>query len=80
MNKDDSKIRCNIIVCGPAIGKTYLAEHDSRFVDVDGMKADYKYNLMIKKILTEKLKSFFYVFLKGITNIKYIHVDYIKKY
>lgn len=39
------KIKCNIIVCGPAIGKTYLAEHDSRFVDVDGMKTDYKYNL-----------------------------------
>ena len=39
------KIKCNIIVCGPATGKTYLAEQDSRFVDVDGMKADYKYNL-----------------------------------
>lgn len=39
------KIKCNIIVCGPAIGKTYLAEQDSRFVDIDGMKADYKYNL-----------------------------------
>ena len=37
--------KCNIIVCGPAIGKTYLAMHDERFVDVDGMKADYKYNL-----------------------------------
>lgn len=39
------KIKCNIIVCGPAIGKTYLAEQDSRFIDIDGMKADYKYNL-----------------------------------
>ena len=39
------KIKCNIIVCGPAIGKTYLAVHDSKFVDIDGMKADYKYNL-----------------------------------
>lgn len=39
------KIKCNIIVCGPATGKTYLADQDSRFVDVDGMKADYKYNL-----------------------------------
>ena len=39
------KIKCNIIVCGPAIGKTYLAQHDSNFVDIDGMKADYKYNL-----------------------------------
>jgi len=41
----DKKIKCNIIICGPAIGKTYLSEKDSRFVDVDGMKADYKYNL-----------------------------------
>ena len=39
------KIKCNIIVCGPAIGKTYLAEQDSRFVDIDAMKTDYKYNL-----------------------------------
>jgi hypothetical protein len=39
------KIKCNIIICGPAVGKTYLAEQDSRFVDIDGMKADYKYNL-----------------------------------
>lgn len=39
------RIKCNIIVCGPAIGKSYLAEHDSRFVDIDEMKADYKYNL-----------------------------------
>ena len=41
----DRKIKCNIIICGPAIGKTYLSEHNSRFVDIDGMKADYKYNL-----------------------------------
>lgn len=41
----DEKIKCNIIVCGPAIGKTYLSEQDSKFVDIDGMKADYKYNL-----------------------------------
>ncbi len=39
------QIKCNIIVCGPAIGKTYLAEHNNRFIDVDEMKADYKYNL-----------------------------------
>lgn len=45
MDSLNKKINCNIIVCGPAIGKTYLAEQDSRFVDVDGMKADYKYNL-----------------------------------
>ena len=40
-----NKCKCNIIVCGPAVGKTYLAEQDSRFVDIDGMKADYKYDL-----------------------------------
>lgn len=39
------QIQCNIIVCGPAIGKSYLAEHDNRFIDIDEMKADYKYNL-----------------------------------
>lgn len=27
---------CHIIVCGPAVGKTYLAQHDNRFVDLDG--------------------------------------------
>jgi len=51
------KIKCNIIVCGPAIGKTYLAKTDSRFVDIDGMKADYKYNLYnIPLIEKEKTK------------------------
>ena len=25
--------------------KKYLANRDSKFVDIDGMKADYKYNL-----------------------------------
>ena len=50
------KIKCNIIVCGPATGKTYLAEHDKRFVDIDGMKADYKYNLY-NLPLEEKEKS-----------------------
>ena len=39
------KYNCKVIVCGPAVGKTYLAEHDDRFVDVDGMRARYKYNL-----------------------------------
>ena len=39
------KYRCNVIVCGPAIGKTYLATHDKRFIDIDEMKADYKYGL-----------------------------------
>lgn len=37
--------KCKVIVCGPAIGKTYLAEHDNRFIDLDEMKANYKYGL-----------------------------------
>ena len=39
------KYDCKVILCGPAIGKTYLASIDSRFVDIDGMRAKYKYNL-----------------------------------
>ena len=39
------KYKCNVIVSGPATGKTYLAQTDSRFIDIDGMKADYKYDL-----------------------------------
>lgn len=31
-----SKINCNLIVAGPATGKTYLALNDKRFVDLDG--------------------------------------------
>lgn len=34
-----------VIVCGPAIGKTYLARHDDRFVDLDDERAKYKYGL-----------------------------------
>lgn len=40
-----NKIKCNLIVCGPAVGKTYLAERDNRFIDLDEMKAVYKYGL-----------------------------------
>ena len=36
---------CHIIVCGSAVGKTYLANHDDRFIDLDGEKARYKYCL-----------------------------------
>ena len=36
---------CKIIICGPAIGKTYLAEHDDRFIDLDEIKANYKFGL-----------------------------------
>ncbi len=39
------KINCKVILCGPAIGKTYLANHDSHFVDIDGERAKYKYGL-----------------------------------
>lgn len=48
------KIKCNIIVCGPAVGKTYLAIHDKRFVDVDAMKNDYKYNLYNMSLLDKE--------------------------
>lgn len=36
---------CHVIVCGPAVGKTYLAKHDNRFIDLDAKKAKYKYGL-----------------------------------
>lgn len=39
------KIDCNVIVCGPAVGKTFLANHDSRFIDLDEIKGRYKYGL-----------------------------------
>ncbi len=39
------KYDCKIIMCGPAVGKTYLANHDERFVDIDGMRSKYKYDL-----------------------------------
>ena len=48
------KIKCNIIVCGPAVGKTYLAMHDKRFVDVDGLKNDYKYDLYDMSLLDKE--------------------------
>ena len=36
----------DIIICGPAVGKTYLSKIDSRFIDLDQMKAQYKYNII----------------------------------
>ena len=27
------KYNCNVIVCGPTIGKTYISQIDNRFVD-----------------------------------------------
>ena len=38
-------MKVNVIACGPAVGKTYLAKHDNRFVDLDLERAVYKYNL-----------------------------------
>jgi hypothetical protein len=32
-----------VFVCVPGVGKTYLAKQDSRFIDLDEMKARYKY-------------------------------------
>ena len=32
-----------VFVCVPAVGKTYLTELDDRFVDMDELKARYKY-------------------------------------
>lgn len=45
MEANSKYYKCNVIVCGPAIGKTYLAKHDKRFIDLDEMKADYKYGI-----------------------------------
>ncbi|KAL6620871.1 hypothetical protein U3516DRAFT_290553 [Neocallimastix sp. 'constans'] len=39
-----SKI-CSVIICGPAVGKTFLSKNDKRFIDLDEMKAKYKYNI-----------------------------------
>ena len=50
---------CRVIVCGPAIGKTYLAEHDGRFFDLDSERAKYKYGLFNatnKELESGKLK------------------------
>ena len=33
-----AKYNCSVILCGPAIGKTFLAKTDNRFVDIDGEK------------------------------------------
>jgi len=39
-----SKI-CSVIICGPAVGKTFLSKNDKRFIDLDEMKAKNKYNI-----------------------------------
>ena len=35
----------NVVVAGPAVGKTYLSKNDQRFIDLDEIKAKYKYNI-----------------------------------
>ena len=35
----------DVIICGPAVGKTYLSKNDSRFIDLDQIKAQYKYDI-----------------------------------
>lgn len=50
-----NKIDCKVILCGPAIGKTYLAKHDDHFVDIDEARARYKYNLY--NATTEELET-----------------------
>lgn len=47
-----------VFVCVPAVGKTYLCKTDNRFVDLDELKARYKYaneNLPEREI--ERLKG-----------------------
>ena len=46
---------CSVVLCGPAVGKTYLSKTDSRFIDLDGIKAKYKYGI-IDEIDFEKNK------------------------
>lgn len=41
MEKDFSKIR--IFCATPAAGKSWLADHDSRFVDIDALESKYKH-------------------------------------
>lgn len=49
-------MKCNIIICGPAVGKTYLANIDNRFFDLDFEKAKYKYGID-KKISVEEFEK-----------------------
>ena len=46
----------SVVLCGPAVGKTYLSNNDSRFIDLDEMKAKYKYNIKDDNINFEKNK------------------------
>lgn len=60
MENNNTFYDCNIIICGPATGKTYLAEHDERFIDLDELKMIYKYgleNATREEMERRKLKS-----------------------
>ena len=46
----------SVVVGVPAVGKTYLSKNDSRFIDLDEMKAKYKYNIKDDDINFEKNK------------------------
>ena len=46
----------SVVLCGPAVGKTYLSNNDSRFIDLDEKKAKYKYNIKDDNINFEKNK------------------------
>lgn len=48
-----------VFVCVPAVGKTYLAKMDNRFVDMDSLKAKHKYGYAdsISDIEMEELKG-----------------------
>ena len=63
-----------VFVCVPGVGKTTLAEMDNRFVDLDSLKAEYKYGLT-------KLNKNFFEANKG-NRGKVVHADanqYIEK-
>ena len=52
----------DIIVCGPAVGKTYLSKNDSRFIDLDLMKAKYKYDIKNEDEFEKNNKIFKFLF------------------
>ncbi len=63
------KYDCKVILCGPGVGKSYLAERDNRFVDVDEIKSKYRYNSFdLTRDEIEKLKH---------TNRQTVNKDYI---
>jgi len=47
----------SVVVGGPAVGKSFLAKHDNRFIDLDEIKAKYKYGILDDNKDFEKNKS-----------------------